>query len=166
MINIVRRRYIIYNTFPPLLPFRQVSIPEDMTEPRRDLELSARVIIMEFTHAPYVSRRVNIWFERFFSLFLFLFLFPCQVPISEDMTRPRRDSELSAWVNIIYGCNERCTYCVVPTTRGVYAYLYIHSLIVCICMISCLYVWYHVCTCIHIHVCMISCLYVSIHTLM
>lgn len=41
------------------------------------------------------------------------------VPISEDMTRPRRDSELSAWVNIIYGCNERCTYCVVPTTRGV-----------------------------------------------
>jgi hypothetical protein len=41
------------------------------------------------------------------------------VPISEDMTRPRRDSDLSAWVNIIYGCNERCTYCVVPTTRGV-----------------------------------------------
>jgi hypothetical protein len=41
------------------------------------------------------------------------------VPISEDMTRPRRDSEISAWVNIIYGCNERCTYCVVPTTRGV-----------------------------------------------
>merc|ERR1719183_3323730 len=41
------------------------------------------------------------------------------VPISEDMTKPRRDSEISAWVNIIYGCNERCTYCVVPTTRGV-----------------------------------------------
>jgi tRNA-2-methylthio-N6-dimethylallyladenosine synthase len=41
------------------------------------------------------------------------------VPISEDMTRPRRDSDISAWVNIIYGCNERCTYCVVPTTRGV-----------------------------------------------
>jgi hypothetical protein len=41
------------------------------------------------------------------------------VPISEDVTRPRRDSDISAWVNIIYGCNERCTYCVVPTTRGV-----------------------------------------------
>ena len=22
-------------------------------------------------------------------------------------------------VNVIYGCNERCTYCIVPTTRGV-----------------------------------------------
>lgn len=38
--------------------------------------------------------------------------------IMEDITKPRRDSDLSAWVNIIYGCNERCTYCVVPSTRG------------------------------------------------
>ena len=122
MIKIVRRIYITNNTFPPLLPFCQVSIPEDVTAPRRDLELSARLIVLEFTHSPYMSRRVNIWFERYF-FFIFLFFSPRQVPISEDMTRPRRDSELSAWVNIIYGCNERCTYCVVPTTRGVYAYL-------------------------------------------
>jgi tRNA A37 methylthiotransferase MiaB len=31
---------------------------------------------------------------------------------------PRRDSNLTAWVNVIYGCNEKCTYCVVPYTRG------------------------------------------------
>ena len=36
----------------------------------------------------------------------------------EDPTQPRRNSETCAWVNVIYGCNERCTYCVVPTTRG------------------------------------------------
>jgi tRNA-2-methylthio-N6-dimethylallyladenosine synthase len=39
--------------------------------------------------------------------------------IIEDITKPRRDSSVVAWVNIIYGCNERCTYCVVPNVRGV-----------------------------------------------
>ena len=38
--------------------------------------------------------------------------------ILEDVTRPRRESRVTAWVNVIYGCNERCTYCVVPATRG------------------------------------------------
>uniref|UniRef100_A0A7S3AP46 Radical SAM core domain-containing protein n=1 Tax=Haptolina ericina TaxID=156174 RepID=A0A7S3AP46_9EUKA len=36
----------------------------------------------------------------------------------EDPTQPQRHSSVCAWVNVIYGCNERCTYCVVPTTRG------------------------------------------------
>jgi tRNA-2-methylthio-N6-dimethylallyladenosine synthase len=39
--------------------------------------------------------------------------------IMEDSTKPRRQSAVCAWVNVIYGCNERCTYCIVPTTRGV-----------------------------------------------
>ena len=41
------------------------------------------------------------------------------IHIFEDITKPRRDSEITAWVNIIYGCNERCSYCVVPNVRGV-----------------------------------------------
>ncbi|MBD2256393.1 tRNA (N6-isopentenyl adenosine(37)-C2)-methylthiotransferase MiaB [Pseudanabaena sp. FACHB-2040] len=41
------------------------------------------------------------------------------VDILEDITKPRRDSAITAWVNVIYGCNERCTYCVVPSVRGV-----------------------------------------------
>lgn len=41
------------------------------------------------------------------------------VEILEDITKPRRDSTVTAWVNVIYGCNERCTYCVVPSVRGV-----------------------------------------------
>jgi tRNA-2-methylthio-N6-dimethylallyladenosine synthase len=40
------------------------------------------------------------------------------VHIVEDITKPRRDSTVTAWVNVIYGCNERCTYCVVPNVRG------------------------------------------------
>jgi len=38
--------------------------------------------------------------------------------IMEDVTQPQRQSTVCAWVNVIYGCNERCSYCVVPTTRG------------------------------------------------
>ncbi|MBW4618407.1 MAG: tRNA (N6-isopentenyl adenosine(37)-C2)-methylthiotransferase MiaB [Cyanosarcina radialis HA8281-LM2] len=41
------------------------------------------------------------------------------IQIVEDITKPRRDSTVTAWVNVIYGCNERCTYCVVPNVRGV-----------------------------------------------
>ncbi len=38
--------------------------------------------------------------------------------ILEDLTTAKRDSKICAWVNVIYGCNERCTYCVVPSVRG------------------------------------------------
>jgi tRNA-2-methylthio-N6-dimethylallyladenosine synthase len=41
------------------------------------------------------------------------------IHVVEDITKPRRDSTVTAWVNVIYGCNERCTYCVVPNVRGV-----------------------------------------------
>jgi tRNA-2-methylthio-N6-dimethylallyladenosine synthase len=37
----------------------------------------------------------------------------------EDSLMSQRRSDVTGFVNVIYGCNERCTYCVVPTTRGV-----------------------------------------------
>ena len=41
-----------------------------------------------------------------------------EIFISEDITNARRESSICGWVNIIYGCNERCSYCVVPSVRG------------------------------------------------
>ena len=36
---------------------------------------------------------------------------------AEDLPA-RRDNPYQAWVNIIYGCNNFCTYCIVPYVRG------------------------------------------------
>jgi len=37
--------------------------------------------------------------------------------IREDI-KPYRTSKFNAWVNIMYGCNNFCTYCIVPYVRG------------------------------------------------
>ncbi|MCK9911189.1 radical SAM protein, partial [Microbacteriaceae bacterium K1510] len=37
--------------------------------------------------------------------------------IIENMPKVR-EGNLKAWVNIMYGCDKFCTYCIVPYTRG------------------------------------------------
>ena len=37
---------------------------------------------------------------------------------TEDHIRPVRTSYPNAWVNIMYGCNNFCSYCIVPYVRG------------------------------------------------
>ncbi len=37
---------------------------------------------------------------------------------TEDGGQPFRTSYPNAWVNIMYGCNNFCTYCIVPYVRG------------------------------------------------
>lgn len=41
----------------------------------------------------------------------------CEGDVYENIP-VKRDSKYKAWVNIMYGCDKFCTYCIVPYTRG------------------------------------------------
>ena len=51
-------------------------------------------------------------------MWVFVFFFFNDTATTEIYTLSLHDA-LPIWVNVIYGCNERCTYCVVPGVRGV-----------------------------------------------
>ncbi|HEY9809795.1 MAG TPA: tRNA (N6-isopentenyl adenosine(37)-C2)-methylthiotransferase MiaB [Halomicronema sp.] len=79
--------------------------------------LLRRVPELDLVMGPQHANRLEELLEQVFTGSQVLATEP--VHIMEDITKPRRDSTVTAWVNIIYGCNERCTYCVVPNVRGV-----------------------------------------------
>lgn len=44
-------------------------------------------------------------------------VYSCEGEVYENIDY-KRDSDIKAWVNIQYGCDKFCTYCIVPYTRG------------------------------------------------
>jgi len=80
-------------------------------------QLLRRVPEIDLVMGPQHANRLDSLLEQVFAGNQIVATDP--VHIFEDITKPRRESQVSAWVNIIYGCNERCSYCVVPNTRGV-----------------------------------------------
>lgn len=79
--------------------------------------LLRRVPELDLVMGPQHANRLNDLLEQVLAGNQVVATDPVQ--IMEDITKPRRDSAITAWVNVIYGCNERCTYCVVPGVRGV-----------------------------------------------
>ena len=79
--------------------------------------LLRRVPELDLVMGPQHANRLQDLLEQVFDGNQVVATEPMQ--IVEDITKPRRDSTVTAWVNVIYGCNERCTYCVVPNVRGV-----------------------------------------------
>ncbi|MBC6479939.1 MAG: tRNA (N6-isopentenyl adenosine(37)-C2)-methylthiotransferase MiaB [Hormoscilla sp. GM7CHS1pb] len=79
--------------------------------------LRRRVPELDLVMGPQHANRLDSLLEQVFEGNQVVATEP--IHIMEDITKPRRDSRVTAWVNVIYGCNERCTYCVVPNVRGV-----------------------------------------------
>lgn len=80
-------------------------------------KLLRRVPELDLVMGPQHANRLDDLLEQVFAGNQVVAVDP--IHIVEDITKPRRDSNVTAWVNIIYGCNERCSYCVVPNVRGV-----------------------------------------------
>lgn len=80
-------------------------------------QLLRRVPELDLVMGPQHANRLQDLLDQVFAGSQVVAIEP--VHIMEDITKPRRDSTVTAWVNVIYGCNERCTYCVVPNVRGV-----------------------------------------------
>jgi len=79
-------------------------------------QLLRRVPELDLVMGPQYANQLDSLLEQVFNGAQIVATDP--VYIMEDITKPRRDSDITAWVNVIYGCNERCTYCVVPGVRG------------------------------------------------
>ncbi|MCU0535440.1 MAG: tRNA (N6-isopentenyl adenosine(37)-C2)-methylthiotransferase MiaB [Hydrococcus sp. Prado102] len=80
-------------------------------------QLLRRVPELDLVMGPQHANRLQDLLEEVFAGNQVVATEPIQ--IMEDITKPRRESCVTAWVNVIYGCNERCSYCVVPNVRGV-----------------------------------------------
>lgn len=64
------------------------------------------------THLPALIERARVERETVVDIWDSM---PQELP--EDLPS-HREGDLKAWITIMYGCDKKCTYCIVPQTRG------------------------------------------------
>ncbi|MFC6602673.1 tRNA (N6-isopentenyl adenosine(37)-C2)-methylthiotransferase MiaB [Ectobacillus funiculus] len=64
-----------------------------------------------------IHRLPNILREAMFSKATVVEVWSKEGDVIENLPKVRR-GDIKAWVNIMYGCDKFCTYCIVPYTRG------------------------------------------------
>ncbi|EDL63130.1 tRNA (N6-isopentenyl adenosine(37)-C2)-methylthiotransferase MiaB [Bacillus sp. SG-1] len=64
-----------------------------------------------------IHRLPNILNEAYMSKAMVVEVWSKEGDVIENLPKVRRGN-IKAWVNIMYGCDKFCTYCIVPYTRG------------------------------------------------
>ena len=64
-----------------------------------------------------IHRLPHILHEAYLSKEMVIEVWSKEGDVIESLPKVRR-GEIKAWVNIMYGCDKFCTYCIVPYTRG------------------------------------------------
>ncbi len=64
-----------------------------------------------------IHRLPNILHEAYMSKEMVVEVWSKEGDVIENLPKVRRGN-IKAWVNIMYGCDKFCTYCIVPFTRG------------------------------------------------
>ncbi|MEK3855034.1 tRNA (N6-isopentenyl adenosine(37)-C2)-methylthiotransferase MiaB [Cytobacillus sp. FSL H8-0458] len=64
-----------------------------------------------------IHRLPNILQEAYMSKEMVIEVWSKEGDVIENLPKVRRGN-IKAWVNIMYGCDKFCTYCIVPYTRG------------------------------------------------
>lgn len=64
-----------------------------------------------------IHRLPHLLKEAFFSKEMVMEVWSKEGDVIENLPKKRK-GKIQAWINIMYGCDKFCTYCIVPFTRG------------------------------------------------
>lgn len=90
-------------------------MPQEEKSVAKILESYPQIDLVFGTHN--IANLPKLLFEAYMSKSKVIEVLSTQGNILEDAPKVRL-SKHKAWVNIMYGCDEFCTYCIVPYTRG------------------------------------------------